>query len=41
VISPQAVILDRIEGYLPPETLASRLNALRPSTPVAKMAKDP
>ncbi len=41
VISPQAVILDRIDGYLPPEKLASRLNSLRPHLPVAKVVKDP
>lgn len=41
VISPQAVILDRIDGYLPPEKLASRLNSLRPHVPVAKVVKDP
>jgi uncharacterized protein YyaL (SSP411 family) len=41
VISPQAVILDRIDGYVAPEALASRLNALRPSLPVAKVAKHP
>jgi hypothetical protein len=41
VISPQAVILDRIDGYVPPEKLASRLNSLRPQVPVAKVVKDP
>jgi hypothetical protein len=41
VISPQAVILDRIDGYLPPEALSQRLNSLGPYLPVAKMAKDP
>lgn len=42
VISPQAVILDRIDGYLAPEAFAKRLNSWRPPyVPVAKMAKDP
>jgi thioredoxin-related protein len=41
VISPQAVILDRIDGYVPPEKLANRLNSLRPYVPVAKVVKDP
>ncbi len=42
VISPQAVILDRIEGFVAPEVLASRLNAVRPREPVAsKVAQDP
>ena len=41
VISAQAVILDRIEGFVAPEVLANRLNALRPQVPVAKVAKEP
>jgi len=41
VISPQAVILDRIDGYVPPEAFASRLNAWRPQLPVAKVVKEP
>jgi thioredoxin-related protein len=41
VISPRAVILDRIDGYVAPEILASRLNSLRPTVPVSKLAKDP
>lgn len=49
VISPQAVILDRIDGYLAPEAFASRLNtssASRPSTSrpavgIAKAGKGP
>ena len=30
IISPRAVILDRISGYVPPEALAKRLDAFRP-----------
>jgi protein disulfide-isomerase len=42
VISPQAVILDRIDGYLAPDAFTKRLNSLRPPyVPVAKVAKDP
>ncbi len=39
VISPQAVILDRIDGYVPPEVLARRLSA-KPTAPImAKMTQ--
>jgi hypothetical protein len=41
VISPRAVILDRIDGYVAPEVLTSRLNSLRPTGSVANVAKDP
>ncbi len=45
VISPQAVVLDRIDGYVSPEVLASRLSALRPRSPASvppdKLASDP
>ena len=41
VISPQAVVLDRIDGYVTPEILASRLNALRPRPPSIGLASDP
>lgn len=41
VISPQAVVLDRIDGYVTPEVLASRLKALRPRPPSSKLASDP
>jgi thioredoxin-related protein len=41
VISPQAVIIDRIDGYVAAETLTGRLNRLRPAVPVANVAKDP
>jgi hypothetical protein len=40
VISPQAVILDRIDGYVSPETLATRLAALRARPPSAKLVSD-
>ena len=40
VISPQAVILDRMDGYVPPDAFASRLNSLRPQVPVAKVLKE-
>jgi hypothetical protein len=35
VISPQAVILARIDGFVPPEALASRLQLGRPGVGVA------
>jgi protein disulfide-isomerase len=41
VISPQAVVLDRIDGYVTPEVLASRLKAIRPRPPSEKLASDP
>jgi thioredoxin-related protein len=41
VISPQAVVVDRIEGFMPPETFANRLHAHVPRAPVAKVVKDP
>ncbi len=41
VISPQAVIIARIDGYVPPETLAGRLNTLRPTLGVAKATAGP
>ena len=41
VISPQAVVLDRIDGYVTPEVLATRLKALRPRPPSGKLASDP
>jgi protein disulfide-isomerase len=41
VISPQAVIQDRIDGYVAPEALASRLNASRPAVGVATVPKGP
>jgi hypothetical protein len=41
VVSPQAVILDRIDGYMAPAVLSGRLNALRPALPVAKVPEDP
>ncbi|MBI3836818.1 MAG: thioredoxin family protein [Planctomycetia bacterium] len=41
VISPQAVIVGRIDGYVTPEVLTTRLLALRPQVPVACAAKDP
>lgn len=42
VISPQAVILDRIDGYLAPEAFSKRLSSWRPAyVPVAKVAKEP
>lgn len=41
VISPQAVVLDRIDGYVSPEVLANRLMALRPRPPSGKLAGDP
>jgi hypothetical protein len=41
VVSPQAVVLDRIVGYVAPEALSGRLNSLRPVMPVAKVAKVP
>jgi thioredoxin-related protein len=40
VISPQAVIVERIDGYVPPEVLRTRLLNLR-QTPVASVVKDP
>jgi hypothetical protein len=36
VIASNAVILDRIVGYLRPDGMFNRLNALRPTLPVAK-----
>jgi thioredoxin-related protein len=41
VISPQAVVLDRIDGYVTPEVLAWRLKAIRPRPPSGKLASDP
>ncbi len=41
VISPQAVIVARIDGYVTPEVLTTRLLGLRPQVPVATVAKDP
>jgi len=41
VISPQAVVVARIDGYVAPEVLAERLNSLRPQLPIAKVVKDP
>jgi len=41
VISPQAVVLDRIDGYVSPEVLANRLKALRPRPPSGKLAAGP
>jgi len=41
VISPQAVIMGRIDGYVAPEVLATRLLGMRPQVPVASVAKDP
>jgi uncharacterized protein YyaL (SSP411 family) len=38
VISPQAVVLARVDGYLPPEAMARRLNALGPMLGVAARA---
>ncbi len=41
VISPDAVVLDRIDGYVTPEVLATRLKAIRPRPPSEKLAADP
>ncbi len=41
VVSPQAVILDRIVGFIAPEALSGRLNSRTPVMPVAKVAKVP
>ncbi len=41
VISRQAVIVERIDGYVPPEALVPRLDATRPRTPIVRFAKDP
>ena len=41
IISPQAVIVARIDGYVAPEVLAERLNSLGPQMPIAKVVKDP
>ncbi len=41
VISPDAVVLDRIDGYVTPEALATRLKAIRPRPPSSKLASDP
>ena len=41
VISPQAVVLDRIDGYVTPEVLAGRLRAVRPRPPSSELARDP
>jgi hypothetical protein len=44
IISPRAVILDRIDGYVAPEALCNRLKALQPKADarvVARVAKDP
>jgi protein disulfide-isomerase len=39
VISPQAVILDRIDGYVAPEAFANRLHSARPAVGMAKASK--
>ena len=41
VISPQAVVLDRIDGYVTPEVLAARLEAVRPRPPSGKFVSGP
>jgi thioredoxin-related protein len=41
VISPQAVVLDRIDGYVTPEVLAARLEAVRPRPPSDEVAGVP
>lgn len=41
VISPQAVILDRIDGYVTPEAFANRLSTARPAVGIAKASKGP
>lgn len=41
IISAQAVVLDRIDGYVTPEVLANRLMALRPRPPSGKLASGP
>jgi hypothetical protein len=41
VISPQAVIVARIDGYVTPEVLTTRLLSLRSPVPVASVSKNP
>ena len=41
VISPQAVVMQRIDGYVPPEAMALRLNSVRPQMPLVRFAKEP
>jgi hypothetical protein len=41
IISPQAVILARIDGYVDPATLAGRLNLGWPGVGVASAARAP
>jgi len=41
IISPQAVILDRMDGFVAPEALAQRLQSLRNPVSMVKMVKDP
>jgi thioredoxin-related protein len=41
IISPQAVVLDRIDGYVPPETLAARLSSAQAHVAPTKMARSP
>jgi thioredoxin-related protein len=41
VISAQAVVLDRIDGYVTPEVLTNRLMALRPRPPSGKLVSGP
>jgi protein disulfide-isomerase len=41
VISPKAVVLDRIDGYVSPEVLAARLEAVRARPPSDKVAGAP
>ena len=41
VISPQAVIMERIPGYVPPEKFATRLQNHRSQGKVARVVKDP
>jgi len=38
VISPQAIVLARVDGYVPPEAMAQRLNSLGPKWGVANRA---
>jgi thioredoxin-related protein len=40
VISPQAVIVARIDGYVAPDVFATRLLSLRSPVPVASVSKD-
>jgi uncharacterized protein YyaL (SSP411 family) len=39
VISPDAVVLARLDGFVAEEAMCSRLNSLRSTSPVAKVAK--